>query len=157
MPAWRTDFEEVQIGKGVQLLEGEEIAVLSIGHIGNQAIEACEAAHKLGLKPALFDMRFVKPLDEELLHSVFKQFKKVITVEDAAIQGGFGSAIAEFMVDNHYSSQVIRLGIPDEIIEHGEQKELYALCGIDAEGILAKIQANTIARPAKNNPKAIVS
>jgi 1-deoxy-D-xylulose-5-phosphate synthase len=157
MPAWRTDFEEIEIGKGVQLLEGEEIAVLSIGHIGNQAIEACEAALELGLKPALFDMRFVKPLDEELLHRVFKQFKKVITVEDAAIQGGFGSAIAEFMVDHQYSSQVIRLGIPDEIIEHGEQKELYALCGIDANSILAKIQANTIALPAKNNPKAIIS
>jgi 1-deoxy-D-xylulose-5-phosphate synthase len=157
MPAWRTDFEEIQIGKGVQLLEGEEIAVLSIGHIGNEAIAACEAAQALGLKPALFDMRFVKPLDEELLHRVFTQFKKVITVEDAAIQGGFGSAIAEFMVDHQYSSQVIRLGIPDEIIEHGEQKELYALCGIDAKGILAKIQANTIALPAKNNPKAVVS
>ncbi|MFM1821568.1 MAG: hypothetical protein RLZZ402_1927 [Bacteroidota bacterium] len=157
MPAWRTDFEEIEIGKGVQLLEGEEIAVLSIGHIGNQAIEACEAALELGLKPALIDMRFVKPLDEELLHRVFKQFKKVITVEDAAIQGGFGSAIAEFMVDHQYSSQVIRLGIPDEIIEHGEQKELYALCGIDANSILAKIQANTIALPAKNNPKAIIS
>jgi 1-deoxy-D-xylulose-5-phosphate synthase len=157
MPAWRTDFEEIEIGKGVQLLEGEEIAILSIGHIGNQAIEACEAARALGLKPALYDMRFVKPLDEELLHRVFKQFKKVITVEDAAIQGGFGSAIVEFMVDHHYSSQVIRLGIPDEIIEHGEQKELYALCGIDAKGILAKIQANTIALPAKNNPKAMIS
>ncbi|MEY3630503.1 MAG: hypothetical protein RL127_1306 [Bacteroidota bacterium] len=157
MPAWRTDFEEIEIGKGVQLLEGEEIAVLSIGHIGNEAIAACEAARALGLKPALFDMRFVKPLDEELLHRVFKQFKKVITVEDAAIQGGFGSAIAEFMVDHQYSSQVIRLGIPDEIIEHGEQKELYAQCGIDAKGILEKIQANTIALPAINNPKAMIS
>jgi 1-deoxy-D-xylulose-5-phosphate synthase len=102
-------------------------------------------------------MRFVKPLDEELLHRVFKQFKKIITVEDAAIQGGFGSAIAEFMVDNNYTSQLIRLGIPDEIIEHGEQKELYALCGIDANGILAKIQANTTPVPSKNNPKALVS
>lgn len=157
MPAWRTDFEEIEIGKGVQLLEGEEIAVLSIGHIGNEAIAACEAARALGLKPALFDMRFVKPLDEELLHRVFKQFKQVITVEDAAIQGGFGSAIAEFMVDHHYSSQVIRLGIPDEIIEHGEQKELYALCGIDANGILAKIQANATKQTAKNNPKAMIS
>jgi 1-deoxy-D-xylulose-5-phosphate synthase len=157
MPAWRTDLEEIQIGKGVQVLEGEEIAILSIGHIGNEAIAACEAARAQGLKPALFDMRFVKPLDEVLLHRIFKEFKKVITVEDAAIQGGFGSAIAEFMVDHNYTSQLIRLGIPDEIIEHGEQKELYALCGIDAAGILAKIQANTVARPTKNNPKALVS
>jgi 1-deoxy-D-xylulose-5-phosphate synthase len=157
MPAWRTDFEEIEIGKGVQLIEGEEIAILSIGHIGNEAIAACEKARELGLKPALFDMRFVKPLDEELLHLVFKQFKEVITVEDAAIQGGFGSAIAEFMVDHNYSSKIIRLGIADEIVEHGEQKELYALCGIDANGILANIQANTTPVPAKNNPKALVS
>ena len=102
-------------------------------------------------------MRFVKPLDEELLHRVFTQFKKVITVEDAAIQGGFGSAIAEFMVDHNYTSQLIRLGIADEIVEHGEQKELYALCGIDANGILAKIQANVSTQTAKNNPKAMIS
>ena len=157
MPAWRTDLEEIEIGKGVQVLEGEEIAILSIGHIGNEAIAACEAARAQGLKPALFDMRFVKPLDEALLHRIFKEFKKVITVEDAAIQGGFGSAIAEFMVDNNYTSQLIRLGIPDEIIEHGEQKELYALCGIDANGILAKIQANVSTQTAKNNPKAMIS
>jgi 1-deoxy-D-xylulose-5-phosphate synthase len=157
MPAWRTDLEEIEIGKGVQLLEGEEIAILSIGHIGNEAIAACEAARAQGLKPALFDMRFVKPLDEVVLHRIFKEFKKVITVEDAAIQGGFGSAIAEFMVDHSYTSQLIRLGVPDEIIEHGEQKELYALCGIDAAGILAKIQVNSVARPTKNNPKALVS
>jgi 1-deoxy-D-xylulose-5-phosphate synthase len=157
MPAWRTDLEEIEIGKGIQLLEGEEIAILSIGHIGNEAIAACEAARAQGLKPALFDMRFVKPLDEVLLHRIFKEFKKVITVEDAAILGGFGSAIAEFMVDHSYTSQLIRLGVPDEIIEHGEQKELYALCGIDAAGILAKIQVNSVARPTKNNPKALVS
>jgi 1-deoxy-D-xylulose-5-phosphate synthase len=138
-------------------MEGEEIAILSIGHIGNEAIAACEKARELGLKPALFDMRFVKPLDEELLHRVFKQFKTIITVEDAAIQGGFGSAIAEFMVDHSYTAKIIRLGIADEIVEHGEQKELYALCGIDANGILAKIQANTTPVPAKNNPKALVS
>jgi len=157
MPAWRTDLEEIEIGKGVQLLEGEEIAILSIGHIGNEAIAACEAARAQGLKPALFDMRFVKPLDEVLLHRIFKEFKKIITIEDAAIQGGFGSAIAEFLVDHSYTSQLIRLGVPDEIIEHGEQKELYALCGIDAAGILAKIEANSVARPTKNNPKALVS
>lgn len=157
MPAWRTDFQEIEIGKGVQLLEGKEIAILSIGHIGNEAIAACEAARAQGLEPALFDMRFVKPLDEVLLHRIFKEFKTVITVEDAAIQGGFGSAIAEFMVDHQYAAKIIRLGIADEIVEHGEQKELYALCGIDANGILAKIQANTQPVPAKNNPKALVS
>ncbi|MHA8083856.1 1-deoxy-D-xylulose-5-phosphate synthase [Aquirufa sp. A-Brett2-15D] len=157
MPAWRTDLEEIEIGKGVQILEGEEIAILSIGHIGNEAIAACEAARAQGLKPALFDMRFVKPLDEALLHRIFKEFKTIITIEDAAIQGGFGSAIAEFLVDHSYTSKLIRLGVPDEIIEHGEQKELYALCGIDAAGILVKILANSSVQPVKNNPKALVS
>ena len=157
MPAWRTDLEEIEIGKGVELLEGEEIAILSIGHIGNEAIAACEAARAQGLKPALFDMRFVKPLDEVLLHRIFKEFKTIITIEDAAIQGGFGSAIAEFLVDHSYTAKLIRLGVPDEIIEHGEQKELYALCGIDAAGILVKILANSSVQPVKNNPKALVS
>ena len=157
MPAWRTDLEEIEIGKGVQLLAGKEVAVLSIGHIGNEAIEACELARQQGLEPALFDMRFVKPLDEVLLHRIFKEFKTIITVEDAAIQGGFGSAIAEFMVDHHYAAKIIRLGVPDEIVEHGEQQELYSLCGIDANSILAKIQANSLPVPAKNNPKALIS
>jgi 1-deoxy-D-xylulose-5-phosphate synthase len=99
----------------------------------------------------------VKPLDEVLLHRIFKEFKTIITIEDAAIQGGFGSAIAEFLVDHSYTSKLIRLGVPDEIIEHGEQKELYALCGIDAAGILVKILANSSVQPVKNNPKALVS
>lgn len=84
-------------------------------------------------------MRFVKPLDERLLHNIFKTFKTIITVEDAAIQGGFGSAIAEFMVDHQYKAKIIRLGIADLIVEHGEQKELYELCGIDSTSILTKI------------------
>jgi 1-deoxy-D-xylulose-5-phosphate synthase len=84
-------------------------------------------------------MRFVKPLDEQLLHGIFKAFKTIITVEDAAIQGGFGSAIAEFMVDHQYQAKIIRLGIADLIVEHGEQKELYEFCGIDSASILAKI------------------
>jgi 1-deoxy-D-xylulose-5-phosphate synthase len=86
-------------------------------------------------------MRFVKPLDENLLHHIFANFKTLITVEDGAIQGGFGSAIVEFMVDHQYSAKVIRLGIPDQIIEHGEQKELYEQCGIDSKSILNKILA----------------
>lgn len=139
MPAWRTTFEKIEIGTGSELIKGENVAILSIGHIGNEAEKAVELAQQKGLKPALYDMRFVKPLDERLLHIIFKTFKTVITVEDAAIQGGFGSAIAEFMVDHQYQSKIIRLGIADVIIEHGEQKELYELCGIDSSSILAKI------------------
>lgn len=140
MPAWRTDFELMEIGKGKEVIKGKHVAVLSIGHIGNQAEIACKKAREKGFEPALFDMRFVKPLDEELLHHVFQNFDSVITIEDAAIQGGFGSAIAEFMVDHQYTSKIIRLGIPDEIIEHGEQIELYRVCGIDSDSILGKIE-----------------
>jgi 1-deoxy-D-xylulose-5-phosphate synthase len=140
MPTWRTEFERIEIGKGTQVLDGKKIAVLSIGHIGNQAEKACQEARKKGLEPALFDMRFVKPLDAQLLHKIFQNFESIITIEDAAIQGGFGSAIAEFMVDHHYTNKMIRLGIPDSIIEHGEQIELYRVCGIDAESILEKIE-----------------
>ncbi len=139
MPAWRTTFEKIEIGTGKEMITGQKVAILSIGHIGNEAEKAVELAKQKGLNPALYDMRFVKPLDERLLHIIFKTFKTVITVEDAAIQGGFGSAIAEFMVDHQYQSKIIRLGIADVIIEHGEQKELYELCGIDSRSILAKI------------------
>jgi 1-deoxy-D-xylulose-5-phosphate synthase len=141
MPAWRTNFEKIEIGKGIELIPGTDVAVLTIGHIGNEAIEAVKEAKKKGIEPALFDMRFVKPLDETLLHHIFAHFKTLITVEDGAIQGGFGSAIVEFMVDHQYSAKVIRLGIPDQIIEHGEQKELYEQCGIDSTSILTKILA----------------
>lgn len=141
MPAWRTNFEKIEIGKGIELIPGTEVAVLTLGHIGNEAIEAVEEAKKKGIQPALFDMRFAKPLDEDLLHHIFTTYKTLITVEDGAIQGGFGSAIAEFMVDHQYSAKVIRLGIPDQIIEHGEQKELYEQCGIDSKSILTKILA----------------
>ena len=141
MPAWRTNFEKIEIGKGIELIPGIDVAVLTIGHIGNEAIEAVEEAKKKGIEPALFDMRFVKPLDETLLHHIFANFKTLITIEDGAVQGGFGSAIVEFMVDHQYSAKVIRLGIPDQIIEHGEQKELYEQCGIDSTSILTKILA----------------
>jgi 1-deoxy-D-xylulose-5-phosphate synthase len=139
MPAWRTSLESIEIGTGLELIKGENVAILSIGHIGNEAQKAVELAQQKGLNPALYDMRFVKPLDERLLHGIFKAFKTIITVEDAAIQGGFGSAIAEFMVDHQYQSKIIRLGIADMIVEHGEQKELYEFCGIDSTSILAKI------------------
>jgi 1-deoxy-D-xylulose-5-phosphate synthase len=141
MPAWRTNFEKIEIGSGIELISGNDVAILTIGHIGNEAIEAVEEANKKGVQPALFDMRFVKPLDENLLHHIFANFKTLITVEDGAVQGGFGSAIVEFMVDHQYSAKVIRLGIPDQIIEHGEQKELYEQCGIDSKSILNKILA----------------
>ncbi|MDW3208219.1 MAG: 1-deoxy-D-xylulose-5-phosphate synthase [Reichenbachiella sp.] len=135
MPDWKTPFEEIKVGKGRKLREGEELAYLTFGHIGNYAVEACERLEKDGLSVGHFDMRFVKPLDEEMLHEVFKNYKYVITVEDGCLQGGFGSAILEFMADHGYQSKVVRLGIPDEVVEHGTQMELHKECGFDPEGL----------------------
>jgi 1-deoxy-D-xylulose-5-phosphate synthase len=140
MPEWRTPMREIPIGQGRIVKEGEEVAILTIGHIGNYAVTASEILEKDGLNPAHYDMRFVKPLDESLLHEVFGKFKKVITVEDGCLMGGFGSAVLEWMVDNGYSAQVRRLGIPDAIIEHGEQIELHRECGFDPEGIAQTVR-----------------
>lgn len=143
MPVWKTEMQEIPLGQGRIVREGEEIAVLTIGHIGNYVIEASEALTKEGLNPAHYDMRFVKPLDGELLHEIFAKFKKVITVEDGCLMGGFGSAVIEWMLDHGYSSQVKRLGIPDEVIEHGEQLELHKICGFDPEGIANTVRSMT--------------
>jgi 1-deoxy-D-xylulose-5-phosphate synthase len=140
MPEWRTPMREIPIGQGRIVKEGEEVAILTIGHIGNYAVTASEILAKDGLNPAHYDMRFVKPLDESMLHEVFGKFKKVITVEDGCLMGGFGSAVLEWMVDNGYSAQVRRLGIPDAIIEHGEQIELHRECGFDPEGIAQAVR-----------------
>jgi 1-deoxy-D-xylulose-5-phosphate synthase len=143
MPNWKTPFEKIEIGKGRLLEEGEEVAVLSIGHIGNYAVEARRLLAEEEVFPALYDMRFVKPLDENLLHSIFKKFNKIVTVEDGCLMGGFGSAILEFMADHQYSATVIRLGIPDRLVEHGEQPELHKECGYDAEGIAEAVRSLT--------------
>ncbi|MFZ5971543.1 MAG: 1-deoxy-D-xylulose-5-phosphate synthase [Bacteroidota bacterium] len=135
MPHWRTPFEKIEIGTGRKVRDGEEVVLLTLGHMGNYAVEACESLEKQGINVAHYDMRFVKPLDEALLHQVFSKFRKVITVEDGCIQGGFGSAILEFMADHHYQAEVKRLGIPDRIVEHGEQIELHRECGFDPKGI----------------------
>lgn len=141
MPEWKTPFREIPAGQGRIVKEGEDVAILSIGHIGNYAVEACRTLAKEGLNPAHYDMRFVKPLDEELLHEIFGKFKKVITIEDGCIMGGFGSAVLEWMSDNGYQAQVKRLGIPDAVIEHGEQMELHHECGFDPEGIANAVRS----------------
>jgi 1-deoxy-D-xylulose-5-phosphate synthase len=141
MPEWRTPFEKLEIGKGQIITEGNDLAIITLGTVGNHAISACEELEEEGISVAHYDMRFAKPLDESLLHDIFKKFNKVITVEDGCLQGGFGSAILEFMADNGYSAKVIRLGIPDKIVEHGEQAELYKECGYDAEAIVEKAKA----------------
>ncbi|WP_215225387.1 1-deoxy-D-xylulose-5-phosphate synthase [Echinicola shivajiensis] len=140
MPDWRKPMREIPTGQGRIIREGEDIAILTLGHIGNYAIEACEKLEKDGLNPAHYDMRFVKPLDESLLHEVFGKFNKVITVEDGCLMGGFGSAVLEWMMDHNYQAQVKRLGIPDEVIEHGTQMELHKECGFDPDGIAQAVK-----------------
>ncbi len=140
MPDWKRPFKAIPVGKGRKICDGEEVAILSIGHIGNEATKACQELNAEGIYPAHYDMRFAKPIDEQLLHEVFSKFKNVITVEDGCIQGGMGSAVIEFMAENNYTARVIRLGIPDQVIEHGEQPELWAECGYDAAAIQQKVK-----------------
>jgi 1-deoxy-D-xylulose-5-phosphate synthase len=135
MPDWKTPMQEISIGKGRRLKDGEDIAILSFGHPGNFAMAAIRDLRTEGLNPAHYDMRFVKPLDETLLHEVFGKFDKVITVEDGTVVGGFGSAILEFMTGYGYKADVKILGIPDTIVEHGTLKELQHEAGFDAQAI----------------------
>ncbi len=136
---WKVPMEKVPIGKGRCLTEGETIAILTIGHVGNFAQQAIKQLQQQGIYPAHYDMRFVKPLDEELLHEICNRYDKIITVEDGVIMGGFGSAVLEFMAEHRYFLPVIRLGIPDRFISHGTQQELYKECGYDAQGIIQTV------------------
>ena len=137
MPVWKTPFKKLKIGTGRKVKSGSDVAILSIGHIGNYALTAAEQLEKEHkVDAAVYDMRFAKPIDEILLHEVFSKFDKVITLEDGCIMGGMGSAVLEFMADHGYSAKVTRLGIPDAIIEHGSQDQLYAECGFDVNGIM---------------------
>ncbi|MBS1655860.1 MAG: 1-deoxy-D-xylulose-5-phosphate synthase, partial [Bacteroidetes bacterium] len=135
MPEWNTEMKEVKIGKGRKLKDGQEVAILSFGHPGNFAATAIRELKNDGLNPAHFDMRFAKPLDEELLHEACKNYDKLLTVEDGTIVGGFGSAILEFIAKHGYKNEVRMLGIPDRIVEHGTLKELYRECNYDAQAI----------------------
>ncbi|MFO7613020.1 MAG: 1-deoxy-D-xylulose-5-phosphate synthase [Bacteroidales bacterium] len=135
MTNWQTPMKPLPIGKGRQISDGKDMAILSIGHIGNEVIKAQEQLAKDNISAAHYDLRFLKPVDEELLHEVFKKHKKILTVEDGTITGGLGSAVLEFMAGHGYHSQVVRLGVPDRFIEQGTVAELQKECGFDAEGI----------------------
>ncbi|MEY2811997.1 MAG: hypothetical protein RI991_992 [Bacteroidota bacterium] len=136
MPEWKTEMKEIEIGKGRKLKDGKEIAILSFGHPGNFAAAAIRNLRTEGITPAHYDLRFVKPLDEEMLHEVFTNFDKIITVEDGTVVGGVGSAILEFMAKHNYKATIKILGIPDRIVEHGSQKELHRECNYDTEAIM---------------------
>jgi 1-deoxy-D-xylulose-5-phosphate synthase len=135
MADWKTPFEAIEIGKGRKLKDGEDVAILSFGHPGNFAAAAIREVKAEGINPAHYDMRFAKPLDEPLLHEIFKKFSRIITIEDGTVQGGFGSAILEFMNEHGYKATVKIMGIPDRLVEHGTPKQLYAEIGLDANGI----------------------
>ena len=136
MTDWKKPLKAMKVGHGRRIRTGEDLAILTVGHIGNLAIDASAELESKGISAAHYDMRWVKPLDEIMLHEVFGKFKKVITVEDGSIQGGFGSAVTEFMAEHGYGAQVIRLGVPDKFIEHGTQPQLYRECRYDAQAMV---------------------
>lgn len=140
MPEWKKPFREIPVGKGRLIRDGHDIAILSIGHVGNFVVEATERLKKENVSICHYDMRFAKPLDEEILHRVFKEFEFVITIEDGTTTGGFGSAVIEFMTENQYSAHVKRMGVPDRFIDQGTPEELYRECGFDAEGIFTTVK-----------------
>lgn len=140
IPDWKTPFKEIEIGKGRKLKDGQDIAILSYGHPGNFAAAAIRELKNDGLNPAHYDLRFVKPIDEEMLFEVFSNFEKIITVEDGTVVGGFGSAVLEFMNANNFKSTVKILGIPDQIIEHGTLKELHQECGYNTQAIIDTVR-----------------
>lgn len=149
MPDWKRSFKTLEIGKGRKIADGEDVAILSIGHVGNFAVDACVELNSEGIYPAHYDLRFVKPLDAAMLHDVFTRYQNIITIEDGCLQGGMGSAVLEFMADHNYKCNVVRLGIPDQFIEHGEQPELWEICGYDTNAIITTVKKFAVSRTTK--------
>lgn len=136
---WKKEFKELVVGKGEMIQKGKDLAILSIGHPGNFVINAQKKLKEAGISAAHYNMIFVKPIDEGLLHKIFKKFDRILTIEDGCVQGGFGSAILEFMAKHNYSAKFKMLGIPDKFVSHGTQKELYAECFYDEDAIIKSI------------------
>lgn len=140
MPDWENKMQEIEIGKGRKIKDGKDIAVITIGTVGNYVVKIADKLKQQNYDIAHYDMRFLKPIDQNMLHEIFRNFRKIITVEDGTIIGGLGSAVLEFMADNNYSAKVKRLGIPDNFIEHGRIKELQEQCGYSPDKILEEIK-----------------
>lgn len=136
---WHNEMQQIPVGKGRQVADGEDIAVITIGPIGNEALKAIEKVAEKGIRAALFDMIFLKPLDCDLLESICKKYDKIITVEDGTLIGGLGTAVTEWINDNGYKVKITRLGIPDKFIKQGTVQQLYSICGIDADSISKSI------------------
>ena len=143
MPQWRCPMEALPVGKGRCLHEGKDAAILTLGPIGNTAAQAVRELEDEGISMAHYDMRFLKPIDEEILDYVGRHFKYIITVEDGVVRGGLGTAVLEYMADHDLHPSVKRLGLPDEFVEHGTPQELYQTVGIDKEGIKDTVKALT--------------
>jgi len=140
MKDWKMPFETLEIGKGQMLKEGKDLAIITLGPIGNEAIKAAHSVQKkMNIHAAVYNLRFLKPLDEDLLHDVFRKYDKIITIEDNALAGGMGSAVIEFMADNNYSAKVKRLGIPDNFVQQGTINELQRECGFDYDSMVSQI------------------
>lgn len=152
---WRNPMEIRPVGKGRKLKDGHDVAVLSLGPIGNEVIKAIALAEEKGVSVAHYDMIYLKPIDEEILHEVGRKFRSVVTVENGVINGGLGSAVLEFMAGHGYTPRVQRLGVADRFIEHGSVAELYKLCGLDAESIANQLIDRP--EPAADSPRAVAA
>lgn len=147
---WRCPFEELPVGKGRKLSDGNDVAVLSLGPIGNVVEKVVRELKEEGVSVAHYDMRFLKPIDEDILQEA-GNFRRIVTVEDGVIRGGLGSAVVEYMADHNLHPEVVRLGLPDHFIEHGTPDELYHLVGLDAEAIKEKILTTDNRQQTNNN------
>ncbi|HKK59120.1 MAG TPA: 1-deoxy-D-xylulose-5-phosphate synthase [Salinivirga sp.] len=137
---WKQPMNDLPIGQGRKVSDGEEVAIVSIGHPGNFVQQAINHLKSENITPAHYDIRFLRPIDEDLLEEVFNKFQKIITVEDGTIIGGLGSAVIEYAAEHGHRAQIVRLGIPDKFIEHGKPAELYRMCGFDAAGIVKTVK-----------------
>lgn len=138
-PDWKTPFAELEIGKGRMLREGNQTIIVSLGHIGNTALQVADILAEQNIQIGICDIRFLKPLDNSLLHNIFANYNNIITLEDGVINGGLGSAIMEFASENQYYKKIIRLGVPDKFIEHGTINELHTECSFDVNSIVKLI------------------
>ena len=144
---WKCPLEAIEVGRGRRLKDGQDIALLSLGPIGNTAAEAIrdfeqqQAEEGRPLTVAHYDMRFLKPLDEDILHEAGTRFSRIITLEDGVVRGGLGSAVLEYMADHGFCPRVARMGLPDQFVEHGTVEQLKHIVGIDREAIIAQLRA----------------
>jgi 1-deoxy-D-xylulose-5-phosphate synthase len=136
---WRCPLESVKVGTGRKLVDGSDVAFLTIGPIGKQMEQVVKSAAEKGVSVAHYDMRFLKPIDAEILREVGEKFKYIVTLEDGTVKGGLGSAVTEYMAQNGYTPRIKVMGIPDSFVEHGAPEQLYKICGMDADSVLAAI------------------